>query len=471
MDYDVLIIGGGVTGSSIARFTARYNLKVALLERHSELCTGTSKANSGIVHAGYDPAPGTLKARLNVRGNELMHQLKDVLDFDLVENGAMVLSFTEEGLESLNRLYSQGLANGVPDMRIIGHDEILELEPNVNPDVRWALYLGSSAIVDPFSLTYAMAENAYDNGVEFRFSEPVESIERIESGYRVVTGVGEYTARVVVNAAGLYSDVINNMVSPDKLTVSPRRGEYMLLDRSEEGFVRHTLFQLPTKAGKGVLVTPTTHGNILCGPDSTVVEDKENSRTDAEVLSDIQSKCRLTAPSVNFRKVITSFTGLRAHLSEGSDFRIDMPVEGFVNAAGIESPGLASSPAIGEYVSDMVAEYLKAEPRKDFKAERKGYPKLSELPLEERNELIRKNPLYGNIICRCEEISEGEIVDAIRRPLGASTLDGVKRRCRAGMGRCQAGFCSPKVMEIISRELGIPMEDIKKNEEGSEVIL
>lgn len=471
MDYDVLIIGGGVTGSSIARFTSRFDLKVLLLERHSELCTGTSKANSGIVHAGYDPVPGTLKAKLNVRGNELMHQLKDVLNFDLVENGAMVLSFTEEGLEPLKKLYEQGLANGVPDMEIIGHDEILKLEPNVNPDVRWALRLGSSAIVDPFSLTYAMAENAYDNGVEFRFSEPVEKVERIESGYRVVTSKGEYTARAVVNAAGLYSDVINNMVSDEKLEISPRRGEYMLLDRSEEGFVKHTLFQLPTKEGKGVLVTPTTHGNILCGPDSTEVEDKENSRTDADVLSSIQEKCRLTAPTVNFRKIITSFTGLRAHPSKGGDFVIGMPVDGFFNAAGIESPGLASSPAVGEYVSNLVADYLKAEVRKDFNPCRKGYPKLSELPLEERNELIRKNPLYGNIICRCEEISEGEIVDAIRRPLGASTLDGVKRRCRAGMGRCQAGFCSPKVMEIISRELGIPMEEVKKNEEGSEVIL
>lgn len=469
MVYDCIIIGGGVTGAAIARFLSRYELNALLLEKNSDLCTGTSKANSGIVHAGYDPLPGTLKAKLNVRGNELIRELAPELDIDLVNNGALVLSFdkNDEGIQSL---YERGKANGVPDMRILHGSEIQTAEPNVSAAAEYALYLPTSCIVCPFSLTLALAENAYDNGVCFALDTKVDSIERINNNFMVHTSKGTFESRTLVNAAGVYADEINNMVSPVKIRISARRGEYMLLDKTEGGFIHHTLFQLPTKEGKGVLVTPTAHGNLLIGPDNVGLDDKENTSTTAEGLLKISQSALKSTPGINLRKVITSFSGLRAH-PDGDDFIINEPIFGFFNAAGIESPGLSAAPAVGEMVASMVAERLSLKEKKNFKERREGIKKVSLLSDEERSALIKENPLYGNIICRCEEISEGEIVESLQRPFGPASLDGIKRRVRAGMGRCQAGFCSVKVMEIISRERGIPLSDIRKNEAASKVLL
>ncbi len=469
MVYDCIIIGGGVTGSAIARFLSRYELNALLLEKDSDLCTGTSKANSGIVHAGYDPLPGTLKARLNVRGNELIRELAPLLDIDLVNNGALVLSFDKDD-KGIKALYERGKANGVPGMRILKGDEIREAEPNVSLDAEYALYLPTSCIVCPFSLTLALAENAYENGVHFSLNTKVESIENCNNKYILHTSKGIFESRTVVNAAGVYADEINNMVSPVKIRITPRRGEYLLLDKTEGDFIHHTLFQLPTKEGKGVLVTPTAHGNMLIGPDNVSLEDKEDTSTTADGLTKVSQSAKRSTPGINLRKVITSFSGLRAH-PDGDDFIINEPIEGFFNAAGIESPGLSSAPAIGEMVASMVAERLGLEEKKNFKERRVGILKASQLSDEKRSALIKENPLYGNIICRCEEISEGEIVEALHRPFGVDTLDGIKRRVRAGMGRCQGGFCSVKVMEIISRERGIPLSEIRKNEESSEVLL
>ena len=466
MIYDSIVIGGGVVGSSIARYLSLYNISVLLLEKNSELCTGTSKANSGIAHAGYDPLPGSLKAKMNVRGNELLRKLAPLLGIDLINNMAMVISFN--GDSDIKRLYERGLENGVEGMKILSHDEVLALEKNINRDVDSALLLTTSCIVCPFSLTYAMAENAQANGATILTEQEVVDIKKIDDIYIVKTKDDEFKTHTVVNASGVYADVINDMVAPHFFKITVKSGEYVLLDRSEGGLVKSTIFQLPTKEGKGVLVTPTCHGNILIGPDSVKRDDREDNATYIDGLEKVMESAKKGVNNINYRSIITSFAGLRASTDSG-DFILNEPIPGFFNAAAIDSPGLTSAPAIGEYISEKVASYLKKDKKKEPILYREAIAKASLLSHEERNALIKKDCRYGNIICRCEEISEGEIVEAIKR--GATTLDGVKRRVRAGMGRCQGGFCSVKVMSIIARELGLRMEDVKKNEKGSEVIL
>ena len=466
MIYDAIVIGGGVTGCSVARYLSLYDMSVVLLEKESELCTGTSKANSGIAHAGHDPKPGTLKARLNVRGSMLLKELEKQLDIDMVNNGSLVISFDRDDVR-IRKLYERGVKNGVKDMKILTRDEILSLEPAINPAVTYALHLGSGSIVCPFSLTYAMAENAMANDALLLTDHRVTAIRREGVLYRIITERGEFLAKCIVNASGVYADLLNDMVTSHTFTITPKRGEYLLLDRTEGGLVHSTIFQLPTDKGKGVLVTPTVHGNILVGPDSISVSDREDVSTAADGLEDVMEKAKLSVPSLNFRSVITSFAGVRASTDLG-DFILDEPVPGFFNAAAIDSPGLTAAPAIGEYIAAKIAARLHTERKTSPVTERRRIPKTSQMSLCERNDLIRTDPSYGNIICRCEEISEGEIREAVRR--GASTIDGVKRRVRAGMGRCQGGFCSPAVMEIISSVKGIAMEGVRKSGTGSEVI-
>lgn len=471
--YDVVVIGGGVIGSSIARELSRYQCDVLLVEKEEDVCSGTSKANSAIVHAGFDAKPNTQKAEMNVRGNEIMGELSEQLDFAFRRNGSMVLCFDKESEPALKELYDRGVANGVKGLELLTGDQARAKEPNLEDTVTAALWAPTGGIVDPFELTIAMAENAADNGVEFRFNTEVEDVEKTADGYRLTTNSGMISTKYVVNAAGVYSDKIHNMVSEKKLSIKPRRGEYMLLDKNAGGLVDATIFQLPTKLGKGILVTPTVHGNILLGPTAVDQEDKEATNTTPEGLEDVQAKAALSVKGIPVRQVITSFSGLRAH-EAGDDFIIgECPdAEGFFDAAGIESPGLTSAPAIGEYLAKLVAEKenFSKKADKDFIATRKGVIHAANLSPEERAELIRKNPAYGMMVCRCEMISEGEIVDAIRRTLGARSMDGIKRRTRQGMGRCQAGFCTPRAMEILSRETGIPMEEICKNRKGSELI-
>ncbi|SET94235.1 glycerol-3-phosphate dehydrogenase [[Clostridium] aminophilum] len=471
--YDVVVIGGGVIGSSIARELSRYQCDVLLVEKEEDVCSGTSKANSAIVHAGFDAKPNTQKAEMNVRGNEIMGELSEQLDFAFRRNGSMVLCFDKESEPALKELYDRGVANGVKGLELLTGDQARAKEPNLEDTVTAALWAPTGGIVDPFELTIAMAENAADNGVEFRFNTGVENVEKTADGYRLTTNSGMISTKYVVNAAGVYSDKIHNMVSEKKLSIKPRRGEYMLLDKNAGGLVDATIFQLPTKLGKGILVTPTVHGNILLGPTAVDQEDKEATNTTPEGLEDVQAKAALSVKGIPVRQVITSFSGLRAH-EAGDDFIIgECPdAEGFFDAAGIESPGLTSAPAIGEYLAGLIAEkeHFTRKADKDFIATRRGVIHAANLSSEERAELIRKNPAYGMMVCRCEMISEGEIVDAIRRTLGARSMDGIKRRTRQGMGRCQAGFCTPRAMEILSRETGIPMEEICKNRKGSELI-
>lgn len=470
-NYDVVVIGGGVTGCSIARELSRYQLSTCLLERGEDVCSGTSKANSAIVHAGYDAETGSQMAKFNVLGNRMMGDLAKELDFDFVRNGSMVLCFDEADRPGLQALLERGVANGVPDLKILSGDEARALEPNLSDEVVAALLAPTGGIVCPFGLTIAMAENAADNGVEFKFLTEVQNIVRDGEDWRVETNHGPITARYVVNAAGLYSDVMHNFVSEQKFTIIPRKGDYCLLDKEAGDIVSHTIFQLPGKMGKGILVTPTVHGNLLMGPTATDQEDKEATATTADELNEVQTKAQRSVKNLPLRSVITSFSGLRAHEAH-HDFILgecsDAP--GFFDAAAIESPGLSSAPAIGVYIAELVAAKAGAGVKADWNGKRKGIVRPGLLPKEERAELIRKNPAYGSIVCRCEGVSEGEIVDAITRTLGARSLDGIKRRVRQGMGRCQAGFCTPRTMEILSRETGIPMERICKNAPGSEML-
>ena len=470
--YDVIIIGAGVCGAAVARELSRYRVNACVLEKEEDVCCGTSKANSGIVHAGYDAEPGTLKARLNVQGNKLMERLSEELDFPFKRTGSLVICRDEEGMPALRRLYDKGIENGVPDLKILDREEVLKMESNVADDVYAALYAPTAGIVCPFSLNIALAENAYVNGINFRFDTEVQEIVKIENGYEIRTDNGTFQTGYVVNAAGVYADKFHNMVSGKKIHITPRRGDYCLLDKNAGSHVERTIFTLPTKYGKGVLVTPTVHGNLLVGPTAIDVEDKEGTNTTAAGLDEVISKAGQSVRDLPMRQVITSFAGLRAH-EDGDEFIIGEPedAQGFIDCAGIESPGLTSAPAIGKMAAGILREKLHLEEKDDFIAERKGILDPDTLTKEERAELIRREPAYGNIICRCEMVTEGEIIDAIRRPLGAKSLDGVKRRTRAGMGRCQSGFCSPRTMEILARELGISMADITKSGGASKLVV
>lgn len=470
---DVIIIGAGVTGCSVARYLSRYQLDVLVLEKEEDVCSETSKANSAIVHAGFDAEPGTKKARFNVEGSQMMEALSKELDFDYKRNGSMVLCFSREDEPKLIELYERGIANKVEGLEIISGDEARKIEPSVSSEVTKALLAKSGAIVCPFGLTIAMAENAAANGTEFVFSESVVNITKDTDGiYTVKTQMNSYKARNIVNAAGVYADEIHNMICEEKLHITARKGDYKLLDKAAGNLVSHTIFQLPGKYGKGVLVTPTVHGNLLTGPTATDVDDKEMTATSAAELEDVSSKACLSVNGIPFRQVITSFSGLRAH-EDGDDFVIGQAqdAEGFYDAAGIESPGLSSAPAIGKFLAEEIANRKGAEAKENWDAVRRGIPRPMEMDFEEKRAFIKENPLYGKIVCRCEMVSEGEIVEAIHRKPGAKSIDGIKRRTRAGMGRCQAGFCTPRTIEILSRELGINEADVCKNRQGSELIV
>ncbi|EPS51947.1 NAD(P)/FAD-dependent oxidoreductase [Clostridium botulinum] len=470
--FDVTIIGSGVTGAAVARELSKYNLKTCVVEKAIDVASGTSKANSGIVHAGEDPIPGTLKAKMNVRGNEMFDKLQEEIDFPFKRNESFVLCFDEKDIEKLEELRQRGLKNGLPDtMEILNREEALKLEPNLSEYVVAALRLPTGGIVSPYEFNIALAESAAMNGVEFKLETEIIDIEKKEDGYILKTNKGDIETKVVVNAAGVFGDKINNMVSEKKYHITARKGEYLLFDKTVGDMVQRTIFQLPTKMGKGVLVTPTADGNLLLGPTSVDVEEKDDLGTTREGLDIVAEKAKLSIKEIPMRQVITSFAGLRAH-EENSDFIIGEAedAKNFINAIGIESPGLTSAPAIGEYIREMIVEKLKPEENKEFNPIRKDIPKFREMTNEERKEMIKENSDYGKIVCRCEVVTEGEIRDAIRRPLGAKTVDGIKRRTRAGMGRCQSGFCSNRIVEILAEELGIKRNEVTKFGGNSKIL-
>lgn len=480
--YDVIIIGAGVTGSAIARELSRYELKVAVLDKNSDVCEGTSKANSGIIHAGYDAKPGTLKAKLNVRGSEMMPSLANELDIPFKRNGSMVVCQDERDLPALKALYERGLENGVKHLELLSAEEAKKLEPNLADDTVGALLANTGGIVCPFNMTIAFAEHAFMNGVQFILDTQVTGIKEIATGYVVEAFRKDivdpkfdcyvcYETKYVVNAAGVHADIIHNMISDDKMTITPRKGEYCLLDVTAGNHVERTIFKMPGVLGKGILVSPTIHGNLLVGPTAEDLDDKEGNFTTREGLDAVNEPGASAVKNVPMNQVITSFAGLRPHGTAG-DFIIEELEDhpGFIDAAGIESPGLSASPAIGEMVREMIVSKERPSKKDNYIPGRKGVTVMKFLPVKTQQEIIESNPAYANIICRCSSVSEGEIIETIHRPLGARTMDGVKRRTGANMGRCQGGFCYPKVMEILSRELNVPLESITKCGRGSEII-
>ena len=467
--YDVAVIGAGVVGGMIARRLSSFDLKVCILEREHDVAMGASRANSAIVHAGFDAKEGSLKAKLNVKGSEMMEKTAAELGVKYKRNGSLVIGFNEEDKKMLYELLHRGEVNGVRDLRIVDGEALFEIEPNLSKNVVCALYAPTGAIVCPYELNIAAVGNAMDNGAELKLDFEVKSISQIPGGYEICSGNEVVKSRFVINAAGIYSDEIAKMVGDNSFDVHPRRGEYILLDKECGSLVRTTVFRTPSKMGKGILVTPTVDGNLLLGPTSEDMTDKEDKSTASDGLSKIIKEAGENICGIPFNKTITSFCGLRAVGSTG-DFIINTPVPGFINVAGIESPGLTASPAIAEYVVSLL-ERLGADlkPKADYNPQRAPMHAFRNANIAEKNEMIKRDKRYGRIICRCEEITEGEIIAAIRTKPGARDLDGVKRRTRAQMGRCQGGFCSPQIVEIISRELGIPYEEVTKSGGNSRI--
>jgi len=471
---DIVIIGAGVTGCSIARELSRYNLKITVVEKEEDVASGTSKANSAIIHAGFDAAPGTWKAKMNVKGNKIFPVLCEELDVPFMMNGSLVVAVNEDEEKALNELLERGKINGVKQLRILGKDELLDMEPNLNPNVRAALYAPTGGIICPYELTIALAENANQKGVKFYLNSPVTNIEILESNsFLVKTPKGNIHTKYIINAAGLFSDEISKMVGAEEYTITPRKGEYLIFDKQFGNLVKKTIFPTPTKISKGILVSPTVDGNMFIGPNSNNIEDKNDTSVNTAGIEEIIAGAKKLVPNLPLKNVITSFAGLRA-VSNTNDFIIEASkrVKGFINVGGIQSPGLTSAPAIALMVKDILQEEgLTLKEKADFIPTRPKKVRFRELSNDERRKLIKENPAYGRIICRCETVTEGEIIDAIRRPVGARSIDAVKRRTRAGMGRCQGGFCSPRVLEILARELGIDPLDVTKKGPSSNILV
>ena len=466
--YDIVVIGAGVVGGMVARRLAKYKLNICMLEKENDVAMGATKANSAIVHAGFDAKEGSLKAKMNVRGSQMMPSVTEELGVKYLRNESLVVAFENERAE-VEAIYERGIKNGVEGLKILERSELLELEPNLNPELSCALLAPTGAIVCPYELCIAAVGNAMDNGADLRLNFEVASIEKKDGYYTVSSAEGESVdAKIVINSAGVYADKIAAMTGDDDFHVHARRGEYMILDKECGSFVQRTVFHTPTKMGKGILVSPTVDGNLLLGPTATDIEDKEDKSVTAEGYAQIISRAGDNVSGIPFGKVITSFCGLRAVGSTG-DFIIKLR-DGVLTLGGIESPGLTSAPAIAEYVEELLRDSgVEMIEKSDYEPRRRPSHAFNNMTLEEKNEVIKRDPRYGRIVCRCEGITEGEIVDAIHTNPGARDVDGIKRRTRSGMGRCQGGFCSPIVVQIIARELGIPFEEVTKFGKGSTI--
>lgn len=464
---DVVVIGGGITGAAILYELAKYNLRAVLVEQEPELAAGTTKANSAILHAGFDAPTGSMKARMNVEGNAMYHELKDELDLEIEWTGSFVAAVDDEEMSVLQELLERGQANGVPGLEIWDGDKVREKEPNLSKDIKGALWAPTAGICWPFGMALAFAENAVINGGEVLRECQVTGIT-VENGAvkAVETDQGTIETKYVINAAGVHADDVSRMAGDDSFTITPRRGEYILFDKTaQKDLVYSPIFPTPTKMGKGILVCATTHGNVFVGPNAHDLDGSEKDDTAVTIpgMNEILEKARKLVPNIPAGAAITEFAGVRAVSSTG-DFIIGQSekTKGLFQAAGIQSPGLTSAPAIAKtIVGEIVAETGAAQ-KEDYKKGRPAQPCFRTLSDDDKKALIAKDAAYGRVICRCETITEGEIIDAIRRPVGARTVDGVKRRTRAGMGRCQGGFCGPRVTQILARELNIPVTEVRK---------
>ena len=460
---DVIVIGAGVVGGMVARELSRYTSKIAIAEKCSDVAMGATRANSAIVHAGFDAKEGSLKALLNVRGSEMMEGVAAELGVKYIRNGSLVVGFSDEDEKTLRELLVRGEKNGVRELKLITREQILEIEPNIGEGVVCALHAPTGAIICPYELCMAAVGNAMDNGAELYTSFEVVKIENCDGGFTVTAKDGRtLSSRFVVNCAGAYSDEVAALVGDESFTVFPRRGEYMLLDKTCGNLISHTVFRCPSKMGKGILVSPTVDGNLLLGPTAEDIEDKTDTKTTAEGLMRVRTGASEQVRGIDFSKVITQFTGLRSVGSTG-DFIINTPKAGFVNAAGIESPGLSSAPAIAAYIAQLLAGFgFELNARADFNPTRKSAHWFSALSVDEKNEVIKAHPEYAHIICRCEKVSEGEILEAIKTNPRPTDIDGVKRRTRATMGRCQGGFCTPYIAELLAKEMDCDLLEITK---------
>ena len=471
--FDVIVIGGGVIGGTILRECTKYKLSVCMLEKENDVCMGQSKANSGIVHAGFDAAPGTLKAKFNVLGNKMMESYAKELGAKYVNNGSLVVAFSQEELQTLQALKTRGEENGVDGLEILSQAELRALEPNVSSEALGALHAKTGGIICPYGLTIAAIGNAMDNGAQLYTDFEVTSIEKKDGVFTVKSLDGQSVeGKLVVNCAGLASGKIAAMVGDTDIEVRGRKGEYILLDRESGDFVSHTLFFTPTEKGKGILVTQTADKNILLGPTSEEV-DSGCTDTSAEGLAFVIEKVGKMCKGTPLYNTITSFTGVRAYSSR-HDFILEESkrTSGVIHCAGVESPGLTSAPAIAKYVlEELVSKYLPLVKNDTFNGKREAEYFFKDLSMEEKNAVIKKDSSYGRIVCRCEQITEGEILRPIRENRPAKNIDAVKRRTRAGMGRCQGGFCQPYVAELIAKEQNIPFEKVTKNGKGAEIVV
>lgn len=467
--YDVAIIGAGIVGTACAYRLSRCKLKVALLEKENDICMGSTRANSAIIHAGYDPKPGTLMAKLNVEGNPLCKEICKKLSVPLKETGSLVLAFDDEECAELQTLLERAQKNGVPGVEIWDTKKILEKEPNISKDVKAALWAPTAAIVNPWEMGLAMAETAVRNGCTLHTSFPVTSIEKAADCYTICSNGKAIRAKYVINASGVHADEVRSMVTPASYQIMPTAGEYYLLDKSEGKTVSCVVFQCPSKKGKGILIAPTVHGNLIVGPTATLKDDRDNTANTAEGMKEIRDKAVKSVPTVNFRQNIRNFSGIRAN-STKDDFIIEFAEKNFLDLAGIRSPGLTSAPAIAEMAAKMLFDAGLQNEEKESYIDERTHIHFNTLDAQAREELIRKNPLYGRVICRCETVTEGEIVDAIHSPVPPCSIDGIKRRAGTGMGRCQGGFCGPRVLEILARETGAAPTEILQDADGSYIL-
>lgn len=469
--YDVVVVGAGVVGAMVARELSAYEIKICILEKENDVAMGATKANSAIVHAGFDAKEGSLKAKLNVVGSKMMKKVANELGVKYKNNGSLVIAFNEDERRSLNELLERGLKNGVCGLEILERDELKKMEPDISDKVLCALYAPTGAIICPYELTVAAIGNAMDNGAELKLNFEVSEINKILDGYELVSSKEKIKAKCVVNAAGVFSDKIAQMIGDNSFKITPRRGEYILLDKECGGKVSKTIFRTPGKMGKGILISPTVDGNLLLGPTSEDISDKNESATTKEGLEKVIKEAGENINGIPFSKAITSFCGLRATGDTG-DFIINSPKKGFINVGGIESPGLTASPAIALMVKGIVEKQgISLKKKEFFSPKRRPMHQFREAGIEEKNKIIKENKAFGKVICRCENVTEGEILEAIRQNPKPSDLDGVKRRTRAQMGRCQGGFCTPYIIKLLAKELGVPCEEITKSGGDSKMIL
>ena len=467
--YDVLIIGAGISGATVARELSKYELNIAVLEKNNDVADETTKANSGIVHGGYDCKPNSLMAKYNVLGNQMYEEICKELHVAFKKNGSLVIAFNETELNHLKELYKRGKENGVKKLELLNKEEIKKIEKNISDDVIAALYCEDAGIVGPWEFTEALIDNSIENGVKVYLETMVTGIKKEEDMFIINTNNGEFKSKLVVNCAGVNADLIHNLIAPKSYTILPRSGEYYVLDKKEGERVKHTVFQCPSEHGKGVLVAPTVHGNLLVGPDSVEMENRDDLSTSTKRLESIRTQGSRSIKNIDFRENIRNFSGMRSE-NDREDFIVEeSSVAGFYDIGGIKSPGLSSAPAIALDMVKMIGEKIKLINKEKFVAP-KEHILFMKLSSEEKAELIKKNSSYGRVICRCEMITEGEIIEAIHRPLVAKTVDGIKRRVRPGTGKCQGGFCGPRVQEIISKELKIPLEKILLNKNGSYIL-